>query len=44
MHRTRKITVIGEIKNLLTKETSDRISDGYRLIQIEDILQIHILE
>lgn len=42
-HRTRKITVIGEIKNLLTKEISDRTGDGCRLIQIEDILHISII-
>lgn len=39
-HRTRKNTVIVEIKNLLTKEISDRTSDGYRLIQFKDILHI----
>jgi len=43
-YKTQKVTVIGEVKDLSNKEISVRTSDGYRLIQIEDILQIHLLE
>ena len=43
-HKTQKITLIGEVKELSNKEISVRTSKGYKLIQIEDILQIHLLE
>lgn len=36
--------VIGEVRELSRKEISVKTSDGYRLVQVDDILQIHLLE
>ena len=43
-HNAQKITVIGEVRELSRKEISVKTSDGYRLVQVDDILQIHLLE
>lgn len=43
-YKTQKIIIIGEVKELSSKEISVRTSDGYKLVQIDDILQIHLLE
>ena len=43
-YKTHKMILIGEVKDLSTKELSIKTNDEYRLIQIEDILQIHLLE
>lgn len=43
-YKTQKMTIIGEVKDLSKKKITIRTSDGFRLIQVEDILQIHLLE
>lgn len=39
-----KITVIGEIRELSSKGISVKTSDGYTVVQLDDIQQIHLLE
>ena len=43
-HRGRKITLFGEVRELSRNEISIKTSEGYRLVQLDDILQIHLLE
>ena len=43
-YRAQKLTIDGLIRELSNKEISVKTSDGYRQIQIEDILQIQPLE
>lgn len=43
-YRVQKLIIDGMIRELSNKEISVKTSDGYRRIQIEDILQIQSLE
>ena len=43
-HKAQKITIIGEVRELSSKEISVKGSDGYKLVQVDDILQVHLLE
>ena len=43
-YRAQKLIIDGMIRELSSKEISVKTSDGYRRIQIEDILQIQPLE
>ena len=43
-HRDRKITLVGEVRELSRKEISIKTSEGYRLVQLDNILQIQLLE
>ncbi|MDU1790025.1 MAG: hypothetical protein E6792_08855, partial [Streptococcus thermophilus] len=43
-HRDRKITLFGEVRELSRKEISIKTSEGYRLVQLDNILQIQLLE
>lgn len=43
-YKAQKITIIGEVKELSSKEISVKTSEGYKLVQVDDILQIHLLE
>lgn len=43
-YKAQKITIIGEVRELSVKEISVKTSDGYKLVQVNDILQIHLLE
>lgn len=43
-YKAQKITIIGEIRELSRKEISVKTCDGYKLVQVDDILQIHLLE
>lgn len=43
-HKAQKLTIIGEVRELSRKEISVKTSDGYKLVQLDDILQIHLLE
>ena len=43
-YKAQKVTIIGEVRELSRKGISVKTSDGYRLVQINDILQIHLLE
>lgn len=43
-HKAQKITIIGEVRELLSKEISVKTSVGYKSVQVDDILQIHLLE
>lgn len=43
-YKDQKITIIGEVRELSVKEISVKTSDGYKLVQVDDILQIHLLE
>lgn len=43
-HKAQKNTIIGEVRELSSKEISVKTSDGYKLIQVDDILQIHLLD
>ena len=43
-HRDRKITLFGEVRELSRKETSIMTSEGYRLVQLDNILQIQNYE
>lgn len=43
-HKAQKITIIGEVRELSRKEISVKTSDGYKLVQVDDILQIYLLE
>jgi uncharacterized conserved protein of possible phage origin len=43
-HKAQKVTIIGEVKELSRKEISVKTCDGYKLVQVDDILQIHLLE
>ena len=39
-HRDKKVTLFGEVRELSRKEISIKTSEGYRLVQLDDILQI----
>ena len=39
-HRDRKITLFGEVRELSRKEISIKTNEGYRLVQLDNILQI----
>ena len=43
-HHDRKITLFGEVRELSRKEISIKTSEGYRLVQLDNILQIQLLE
>ena len=43
-YRVRKITLFGEVRELSRKEISIKTNEGYRLVQLDNILQIHLLE
>ena len=43
-YKAQKVTIIGEVRELSRKEISVKTSDGYKLVQVDDILQIHLLE
>jgi uncharacterized conserved protein of possible phage origin len=43
-YRVQKLTIDGMIRELSNKEISVKTSDGYRRVQIEDILQIQLVE
>ena len=43
-YRVQKLTIDGMIRELSNKEISVKTSDGYRRVQIEDILQIQPVE
>ena len=43
-HKAQKITIIGEVRELLSKEISVKTSVGYKSVQVDDTLQIHLLE
>lgn len=43
-YKAQKVTIIGEVRELSVKEISVKTSDGYKLVQVNDILQIHLLE
>ena len=43
-YRAQKLTIDGMIRELSNKEISVKTSDGYRRVQVEDILQIQPLE
>ena len=43
-HRDRKVTLFGEVRELSRKEISIKTSEGYRLVQLDNILQIQLLE
>ena len=42
--KTQKVTLIGEVREISAKEVSLKTYEGYRLIQVEDILDIQLLE
>ena len=42
--KAQKITIIGEVRELSRKEISVKTCDGYKFVQVDDILQIHLLE
>lgn len=42
--KTQKVTLIGEVREILAKEVSIKNYEGYRLIQVEDFLSIQLLE
>lgn len=43
-HRDKKVTLFGEVRELSRKEISIKTSEGYRLVQLDNILQIQLLE
>ena len=43
-YRAQKLTIDGMIRELSNKEISVKTSDGYRRVQVDDILQIQLLE
>ena len=43
-YKAQKVTSIGEVRELSRKEISVKTSNGYKLVPVDDILQIHLLE
>lgn len=42
--KAQKVTLIGEVREISAKEVSVKTYEGYRLIKVEDILDIQLLE
>ena len=42
--RKRKMTIIGEVSELSPQTLSIRTNEGYRLIEVADVLEIQLLE
>ena len=42
--KTQKVILIGEVREISAKEVSLKTYEGYRLIQMEDLLSIQLLE
>ena len=42
--KAQKVTLIGEVREISVKEVSLNTYEGYRLIQVEDISKIQLLE
>jgi hypothetical protein len=42
--KAQKVTLIGEVREISAKEVSIKTYEGYRLIKVEDFLNIQLLE
>ena len=42
--KTQKVTLLGEVREISSKEVSIKTYEGYRLIKVEDFLSIQLLE
>lgn len=42
--KDQKVTLIGEVREISAKEISFKTFEGYRLVEVEDILNIQLLE